>query len=57
VIELIPAQESDAAAKTRAERHAWLTERGYRVVDVETRAVEADLPRVLDRLARVIGGD
>jgi tRNA/rRNA methyltransferase len=56
VIELIPAQESDAAAKTRAERRAWLTERGYRVLDVETRAVEADLPQVLDRLARAIAG-
>ena len=57
VIELIPAQESDAAAKTRDERRGWLTERGYRVLDVETRAVEADLPQVLDRLARVIAGD
>jgi tRNA/rRNA methyltransferase len=57
VIELIPAQETDAAAKTRAERRAWLTERGYRMLDVETRAVEADLPQVLDRLARAIAGD
>jgi tRNA/rRNA methyltransferase len=56
VIELIPAQETDAAAKTRAERRAWLTERGYRMLDVETRAVEADLPQVLDRLARAING-
>src|SRR6266511_4770991 len=57
VIELVPAQETDAAAKTRAERRAWLTERGYRMLDVETRAVEADLPQVLERLARAIAGD
>ncbi|HEY6705557.1 MAG TPA: DUF559 domain-containing protein, partial [Xanthobacteraceae bacterium] len=57
VIELIPAQESDGAAKTRSERRRWLTERGYRVLDVETRAVKADLPQVLDRLARALAGD
>jgi tRNA/rRNA methyltransferase len=56
VIELIPAQESDGAAKTRSERRRWLTERGYRVLDVETGAVEADLPQVLDRLMREING-
>src|SRR5262245_4658419 len=56
VIELIPAQESDGAAKARAERRAWLTERGYRVLEVCTRALEADLPRVLDQLGRAING-
>jgi hypothetical protein len=30
--------------------------RGYRVLDVEARAVEADLTRVLDRLTQQIGG-
>ena len=56
VIGLVPAQESDAAAKTRAERRAWLTERGYRVLEVDTRALEADLPQVLDRLAQAFDG-
>ena len=32
VIELVPADEGAAAIKARAERRAWLTERGYRVV-------------------------
>ena len=32
VIELVPADESAAAVKARAERRAYLTERGYRVV-------------------------
>jgi tRNA/rRNA methyltransferase len=57
VIDLVPADESETAAKSRAERRAWLIERGYRVLDVEARAVEADLPQVLDRLARAIAGD
>ena len=41
VIELMPAQESELAAKTRAIERAWLTERGYRVLDVEAGAVES----------------
>jgi tRNA/rRNA methyltransferase len=54
VIDVVPAHESTAAAKARAERRAWLSERGYRVLDVDASAVEADLPQVLDRLARAI---
>jgi tRNA/rRNA methyltransferase len=56
VIDLVPANESDTAAKSRAERRAWLIERGYRVLDVEASAVEADLPHVLDRLAEAMSG-
>jgi tRNA/rRNA methyltransferase len=51
VIDLVPAQESGAAAKARADKRAWLIERGYRVLAVEASAVETDLPAVLDRLA------
>jgi tRNA/rRNA methyltransferase len=54
VIELVPAQEGATAAEARAERRAWLIERGYRVLDVDASAVEADLPRVLDRLAQAM---
>ena len=54
VIEVRPPDESAAAAKTRADRRAWLMERGYRVLDVEARAVETELARVLDRLAEEI---
>ena len=50
----MPAHEGTAAVKARAERRAWLSERGYRVLDVDASAVEADLPRVLDRLAEKI---
>ena len=49
VIDLVPAQESEVAAKARADRRAWLVERGYRVLEVDA-AVEADLRR-----ARSIG--
>ena len=57
VIELVPAQESNIAAKARGERRAWLIERGYRVLDVAADAVEAGLPRVLEDLARAVGED
>ena len=57
VIDVVPAHESTAAAKARAERRAWLSKRGYRVLDVDARAIEVDLPRVLDQLAQAIAGD
>ena len=51
VIELVPADESAAAAKARAERREWFAERSYRVMDVAMADVEADVTQVLDRLA------
>ena len=54
VIDLEPAGESEIAAKARADRRAWLTERGYRVINVAVELVEIDLPRVLDRLGHAI---
>ena len=51
VIDVVPAVENPAAARTRADRRAWLVERGYTVIDVAAAAVEGDLPQVLDRLA------
>jgi tRNA/rRNA methyltransferase len=50
-IELVNANESETIARDRAARAAWLTERGYRVVDVEAVKVERDLAGVLDGLA------
>jgi tRNA/rRNA methyltransferase len=49
-IELVPADEAAAAATARAGRRAYLTERGYRVVDVAMAEVEADVAKVLDGL-------
>ena len=54
VIAVVPGSESEPAAKARGDRRAWLTERGYRVLDVEAGAIEADLPAVLDRLAAAL---
>jgi len=55
VIELVPAQESAEAARTRAERRAYLEERGYRVVAVNVAAIEKSLAAELDRLAAIVG--
>ena len=54
VIDLVPSELSPEAGKARAEKRAWLEERGYRVVDADTEAVEADVARVLDELAMKI---
>src|SRR5262249_18439041 len=51
VIDLVPAGESAAAAKARAGKHAWLVERGYRVMPVRLAEIEADVGKVLDELA------
>ena len=51
VIELVPRDESAAAAKARDARRAWLIERGYRVIDVAMAEVAADVTQVLDGLA------
>jgi tRNA/rRNA methyltransferase len=50
-IELVPADEAEAATKARAERRAYLTERGYRVADVAMAEVETDVGAVLDQVA------
>jgi tRNA/rRNA methyltransferase len=55
VIDLVPAQESAEAARTRAERRAYLEERGYRVVAVRVEEVELNVAQALEKLATVIG--
>jgi tRNA/rRNA methyltransferase len=52
VIDVVPANESSAAASARSSRCQWLRERGYRVLEVAVKSVEADLTGVLDRLAQ-----
>jgi tRNA/rRNA methyltransferase len=54
VVELVPAKESGDAANARAARHAWLVERGYRIVVAAIPDVEADIGKVLDHLAAAI---
>ena len=54
VIELVPPEENETLGETRAERRAYLLERDYRVVDVATSDVEADVGKVLDQVAAEI---
>ena len=54
VIDLVPGDESEAAAKTRGERRDWLEQRGYRVIVVQAAEVEADVGAVLERVMAVI---
>jgi tRNA/rRNA methyltransferase len=50
-IDLMPAKDIADAAANRAERRAYLEERGYRVVQVKSEDVERDVAKVLDGLA------
>jgi tRNA/rRNA methyltransferase len=54
VIELVPAAETEAGARLRADKRAWLGERGYRVIEVMAGEVEKDVAKVLDELAAAI---
>jgi tRNA/rRNA methyltransferase len=56
VIDLVPARESEAAARTREARRRWLRQRGYRVLEIDASSVESDPARVLDCLAQHIAG-
>ena len=48
VIDVVPAQENESAAKARTDKRTWLIERGYRVLAVDARTIEADVAQVLD---------
>jgi tRNA/rRNA methyltransferase len=54
VIDLTPDAESEAAAKSRADKCVWLAERGYRVIAVTTAEIEADAKAVLEQLVEAI---
>jgi tRNA/rRNA methyltransferase len=53
-IELVPAEVNADAAKARASRRTWLTERDYRVVNVAVADVEADVNKVLEDLSATL---
>jgi tRNA/rRNA methyltransferase len=50
VIELVSAGENEAAVRLRADRHEWLKEHDYRVIEVQGSDVERDVAKVLDGL-------
>jgi tRNA/rRNA methyltransferase len=54
VIDIVPGEESAEAAKARADKHAWLAERGYRVLPLRAADIEADAVKVLDGLAAAV---
>jgi len=51
VVELVPGEESDAAASARAGRRTWLAARDYRIYEAQQAEVEANVGAVLDGLA------
>ena len=55
VIDIVPGEESAPAAKARADKYAWLAERGYRVLPVRAAEIEADAGKVLDELEAALG--
>jgi tRNA/rRNA methyltransferase len=55
VIDLTPAEEGTVAAKTRADKYAWLADRGYKIVSMPEPLVEADLAAALHQIDRTIG--
>jgi tRNA/rRNA methyltransferase len=54
VIDVLPEDESDEAAQTRAHKRGWLSERDYRVVEVKRHDVEHDVAPVLDIIAAAV---
>jgi tRNA/rRNA methyltransferase len=56
VIDVVPNDETEPAAKARTEKESWLQERGYRVVGVKQTDLERDLAGVLDSLAAALAG-
>jgi tRNA/rRNA methyltransferase len=55
VIEVVPPDESETAAKVRAARRSWLEERSYRVIDVSANEIENDGKRVVSDLLVLLG--
>ncbi len=57
VIDLVPAAETEAAAATRADKRAYLLERGYRVSEIPAGEVERDVVGMLNALADAVMAD
>jgi tRNA/rRNA methyltransferase len=54
VIDLIPEEESAAAAKSRHQKRAWLDAHGYRSIEVKAADVERNVADITDRLAGLL---
>ena len=51
---MVPEEESEEAAKTRAHKRGWLAERDYRVVEVRRFDIQRDVSAVLEKIAAVV---
>src|ERR1700722_15853369 len=54
VIDLVPPDERAAAAKTRAEKNAWLEDHNYAVLGIFADDVESDMATALNRISAAI---
>ena len=54
VIDLVPADESAAAAKSRAAKRDWLKAHDYTVLGIFDRDVESDMAAVLEQVDKAI---
>src|SRR5215831_12790842 len=54
VIDIVPDDESEAAAVSRRDKRVWLAERDYRVIEVRADDIESDVNAVLERLNTAI---
>ena len=55
VIDLVPAEETEAAAKARADRRDWLKAHDYNVVGIFDRDVDSDMAAALAQIEDAIG--
>jgi len=54
VIDLVPADETAAAAATRAQKRAWLEQHNYTVIGIFAGDVESDMEAALERIGSAI---
>jgi len=57
VLDVLPASESEEAARARAERHAWLKERGYRVLQISEAEIGTNIAGVLTAVQQAVSGE
>jgi tRNA/rRNA methyltransferase len=55
VIDLVPANESEVAAKARAEKRDWLVAHDYTVLGIFAGDLESDMAATLERIEKAIG--
>jgi tRNA/rRNA methyltransferase len=55
VVDIVPDGETAVAIKARADKRAWLKDRGYRIVEVRAVAIETDCAGVIEDLLLRIG--